>query len=95
MTKDPEKPKRIDVSFVIMDSIHMLVFIIFYSGNSNLVLQADRTLIGRRTDEPTGEAQSLWGKVDLKAFGDRARPDSSLKKKKDGVQGKKKGAKKR
>lgn len=46
-----------------------------------MVLQADRSLIGRRTTEPTGEAESLWGKLGAKSFGDRARPDDSRKKK--------------
>jgi pre-mRNA-splicing helicase BRR2 len=46
-------------------------------ANSNLVLQADRSLIGKRSSEPTGEAESLWGKINTKTFGDRARPDSN------------------
>jgi pre-mRNA-splicing helicase BRR2 len=53
-----------------------------YAANSNLVLSADRSLIGRRADEPTGEAESLWGKVNLKQLGDRARPDPVSKKRK-------------
>ena len=34
------------------------------------MLQQDRSQ--RRDNEPTGEAESLWGKIDPKAFGDRA-----------------------
>lgn len=51
-------------------------------GNSNLVLQADRSLISNRySNEPTGEAESLWGKITSKGFGDRVRPDADLIKK--------------
>lgn len=40
---------------------------------SNLVLQADRSLIARRAkDEGTGEAESLWGKINPKEFGSKA-----------------------
>ena len=41
--------------------------------NSNLVLQADRSLIDRRPkDESTGEVQSLSGKLVGSKMGDRA-----------------------
>ncbi|NWY50847.1 U520 helicase, partial [Chionis minor] len=41
--------------------------------NSNLVLQADRSLIDRtRRDEPTGEVLSLVGKLDGTRMGDKA-----------------------
>eukprot|EP01114_Cavostelium_apophysatum_P007655 TRINITY_DN197_c0_g1_i4.p1 TRINITY_DN197_c0_g1~~TRINITY_DN197_c0_g1_i4.p1 ORF type:complete len:247 (+),score=96.11 TRINITY_DN197_c0_g1_i4:506-1246(+) len=41
-----------------------------YKANSNLVLQAERD---RRTgDEPTGEAETLWGKLGNTRMGDRA-----------------------
>lgn len=43
------------------------------SQNSNLVLQADRSLIDRtRRDEPTGEVLSLVGKLDGTKMGDKA-----------------------
>ncbi|KAL2915246.1 Pre-mRNA-splicing helicase BRR2 [Polyrhizophydium stewartii] len=41
-----------------------------YSANSNLVLQAERT--GRRDLEPSGEPETLWGRIDISKFGDRA-----------------------
>jgi pre-mRNA-splicing helicase BRR2 len=53
-----------------------------YAANANLVLQADRSLIGKRSNEPTGEAESLVGK--LHKFGDRvahSKPDQNQKKK--------------
>ncbi|NXV55265.1 U520 helicase, partial [Molothrus ater] len=41
--------------------------------NSNLVLQADRSLIDRtRRDEPTGEVLSLVGKLEGTRMGDKA-----------------------
>uniref|UniRef100_A0A671XUH0 U5 small nuclear ribonucleoprotein 200 kDa helicase n=1 Tax=Sparus aurata TaxID=8175 RepID=A0A671XUH0_SPAAU len=44
-----------------------------YKANSNLVLQADRSLIDRtRRDEPTGEVLSLVGKLDGTKMGDKA-----------------------
>ena len=43
-----------------------------YKANSNLVLQADRSLTTRRGDEPTGEVESLAGKINLKEMGSRA-----------------------
>ncbi|KAJ3338078.1 DEIH-box ATPase [Gonapodya sp. JEL0774] len=53
-----------------------------YTANSNLVLQADRSLITRRDNEPTGEAESLWGKINPKGFGDRAQRTVDDEKKK-------------
>lgn len=41
-----------------------------YRANSNLVLEADRET-RRRTDEPTGEVESLWGKLGLQRMGDK------------------------
>jgi len=41
-----------------------------YAANSNLVLQADRGT--RRDHEPTGEPETLYGKINPKSFGDRA-----------------------
>ncbi|GAB4837622.1 DExH-box ATP-dependent RNA helicase DExH12 [Ancistrocladus abbreviatus] len=62
-----------------------------YRANSSLVLTTDSR--PRDTHEPTGEPESLWGKIDPKTFGDRAargRPpeldeklNKSKKKKKD------------
>lgn len=43
-----------------------------YRATSNLVLQADRSLITRRGDESTGEVETLVGRVDAKKMGDRA-----------------------
>ncbi|KAL5015950.1 hypothetical protein ScPMuIL_005539 [Solemya velum] len=44
-----------------------------YKANSNLVLQADRSLIDRRArDEPTGEVLTLVGKLTGTWMGDRA-----------------------
>uniref|UniRef100_A0A8U8BY90 Activating signal cointegrator 1 complex subunit 3 n=1 Tax=Geospiza parvula TaxID=87175 RepID=A0A8U8BY90_GEOPR len=44
-----------------------------YKANSNLVLQADRSLIDRtRRDEPTGEVLSLVGKLEGTRMGDKA-----------------------
>ncbi|KAK4275030.1 hypothetical protein QN277_018173 [Acacia crassicarpa] len=41
-----------------------------YRANSSLVLTTDTR--PRDTHEPTGEPESLWGKIDPKSFGDRA-----------------------
>ncbi|CAH2036677.1 unnamed protein product [Thlaspi arvense] len=41
-----------------------------YRANSSLVLTTDNR--PRDTHEPTGEPETLWGKIDPKAFGDRA-----------------------
>ncbi|KAL1312365.1 DExH-box ATP-dependent RNA helicase DExH12-like [Arachis hypogaea] len=55
-----------------------------YRANSSLVLTTDSR--PRETHEPTGEPESLWGKIDPRSFGDRAyrgRPaelDEKLKK---------------
>lgn len=46
---------------------------VFPLQNSNLVLQADRSLIDRtRRDEPTGEVLSLVGKLEGTKMGDRS-----------------------
>ncbi|XP_050375603.1 DExH-box ATP-dependent RNA helicase DExH12-like [Argentina anserina] len=58
-----------------------------YRANSSLVLTTDSR--PRDTHEPTGEPESLWGKIDPHSFGDKAyhgRPpelDDKLKKKKE------------
>jgi len=41
-----------------------------YRANSNLVLEADRET-RRRTDEPTGEVESLWGRIGQQRMGDK------------------------
>ncbi|KND04164.1 ATP-dependent RNA helicase BRR2 [Spizellomyces punctatus DAOM BR117] len=43
-----------------------------YTANSNLVLQADRSALPRRDQEPSGEPETLWGRVDIRKMGDRA-----------------------
>ncbi|PON73250.1 U5 small nuclear ribonucleoprotein 200 kDa helicase [Trema orientale] len=64
-----------------------------YRANSSLVLTTDSR--PRDTHEPTGEPESLWGKIDPRSFGDRAyrgRPpelDEKLKKSKDNKKKKK------
>jgi pre-mRNA-splicing helicase BRR2 len=45
------------------------------------VLQADRRNLPRRDLEPTGEAESLWGKIDYKKMGDRAKTTDQKKRK--------------
>lgn len=44
-----------------------------YRANSSLVLTTDSR--PRDTHEPTGEPESLWGKIDPKSFGDRVSHD--------------------
>lgn len=59
-----------------------------YTAMSNLVLQADKRFFNRRTDEPTGDPETLAGKVDIKEMGSRVlrdtAPKEKLKKKKEG-----------
>ncbi|KAJ3128871.1 DEIH-box ATPase [Nowakowskiella sp. JEL0407] len=43
-----------------------------YTANSNLVLQADWSSLPRRDQEPSGEPETLHGKINPKQFGDRA-----------------------
>ncbi|KAJ1551678.1 DEIH-box ATPase, partial [Nowakowskiella sp. JEL0078] len=43
-----------------------------YASNSNLVLQADWSTLPRRDQEPSGEPETLHGRIDPKKFGDRA-----------------------
>jgi pre-mRNA-splicing helicase BRR2 len=48
-----------------------------YSAMSNLVLQADRRFYTRRTDEVTGDPESLAGRIGVKEMGVRAlRPEA-------------------
>ncbi|KAL7750398.1 Pre-mRNA-splicing helicase BRR2 [Sorochytrium milnesiophthora] len=46
-----------------------------YTANSNLVLTADRSQLPRRDHEPTGESESLYGRITLKDMGSRAQRD--------------------
>ncbi|KAI9105295.1 Sec63 Brl domain-containing protein [Phlyctochytrium arcticum] len=43
-----------------------------YTANSNLVLQADRSALPRRDQEPSGEPETLWGHISKHKMGDRA-----------------------
>ncbi|OJD26802.1 hypothetical protein ACJ73_01804 [Blastomyces percursus] len=43
-----------------------------YSAMSNLVLQADRRFVTRRTDEVTGDPESLAGRINIRDMGTRA-----------------------
>ncbi|KAL9072568.1 MAG: hypothetical protein Q9157_005042 [Trypethelium eluteriae] len=42
-----------------------------YAAMSNLVLQADRRFVTRRTDENTGDPESLAGRINIKDMGSR------------------------
>ncbi|KAK0733880.1 Sec63 Brl domain-containing protein [Lasiosphaeria miniovina] len=53
-----------------------------YSAMSNLVLQADRRFVTRRTDEATGDPESLAGRLSIKDMGSRVARDSAPKPKK-------------
>jgi pre-mRNA-splicing helicase BRR2 len=54
-----------------------------YSAMSNLVLQADRRFVTRRTDEVTGDPESLAGRLSIRDMGSRnARDDAPKQKKK-------------
>ncbi|KAH7035285.1 Sec63 Brl domain-containing protein [Microdochium trichocladiopsis] len=52
-----------------------------YSAMSNLVLQADRRFITRRTDEATGDPESLAGRLSITDMGARVARDEAPKKK--------------
>ncbi|XP_011270402.1 hypothetical protein CAOG_08772, partial [Capsaspora owczarzaki ATCC 30864] len=60
-----------------------------YKANSNLVLQADRSLIGRARQEPSSEVQSLVGKLTNTRMGDKVlkskpeRPNAAAAAKRD------------
>ncbi|ORX98893.1 Sec63-domain-containing protein [Basidiobolus meristosporus CBS 931.73] len=47
-----------------------------YTQNSNLVLQADRSALPRRDQEPSGEPETLHGRINPKEFGSRAVRDT-------------------
>jgi pre-mRNA-splicing helicase BRR2 len=53
-----------------------------YSAMSNLVLQADRRFITRRTDESTGDPESLAGRINIRDMGAQVAPDAVPKSKK-------------
>ncbi|KAI1863835.1 uncharacterized protein JN550_009333 [Neoarthrinium moseri] len=53
-----------------------------YSAMSNLVLQADRRFITRRTDEATGDPESLAGRLSIQDMGGRVARESVPKQKK-------------
>jgi pre-mRNA-splicing helicase BRR2 len=53
-----------------------------YSAMSNLVLQADRRFITRRTDEATGDPESLAGRINIRDMGARVSRDEVPKSKK-------------
>ncbi|KAK4131874.1 Sec63-domain-containing protein [Trichocladium antarcticum] len=52
-----------------------------YSAMSNLVLQADRRFVTRRTDEATGDPESLAGRLSIKEMGSRVGRETAPKKK--------------
>ncbi|GAB1311291.1 Pre-mRNA-splicing helicase BRR2 [Madurella fahalii] len=56
-----------------------------YSAMSNLVLQADRRFVTRRTDEATGDPESLAGRLSIKDMGSRVARDTAPKPKKTGA----------
>ncbi|KAI5292967.1 DEIH-box ATPase, partial [Ascosphaera acerosa] len=53
-----------------------------YSAMSNLVLQADRRFITRRSDEVTGDPESLAGRINIRDMGNRVARDTAPKPKK-------------
>jgi len=48
-----------------------------YGAMSNLVLQADRRFVTRRTDENTGDPESLAGRIDIRQMGGRVARDTA------------------
>ncbi|CAG8908804.1 unnamed protein product [Penicillium egyptiacum] len=53
-----------------------------YSAMSNLVLQADRRFISRTHDEPTGDPESLAGRIGIREMGARVAREDAPKSKK-------------
>ncbi|EFX00969.1 pre-mRNA splicing factor [Grosmannia clavigera kw1407] len=53
-----------------------------YSAMSNLVLQADRRFVSRRKDEPSGDPESMAGRLKIQDMGSRIARDSAPKTKK-------------
>jgi pre-mRNA-splicing helicase BRR2 len=56
-----------------------------YSAMSNLVLQADRRFVSRRTDEATGDPESLAGRLSIRDMGSRVALEAAPKTKKTGA----------
>ncbi|KIW04152.1 uncharacterized protein PV09_04959 [Verruconis gallopava] len=52
-----------------------------YAAMSNLVLQADRRFINRSKDEPTGDPESLAGRINIRDMGSRTSRDQAPKSK--------------
>ncbi|KIX02460.1 uncharacterized protein Z518_08401 [Rhinocladiella mackenziei CBS 650.93] len=65
-----------------------------YSAMSNLVLQADRRFVSRRTDENTGDPESLAGRLNIRDMGSRINREPAPKQKKlaPGLQGVERGS---
>lgn len=53
-----------------------------YSAMSNLVLQADRRFVSRVNDEPTGDPESLAGRISIREMGSQVAPDTAPQSKK-------------
>lgn len=53
-----------------------------YSAMSNLVLQADRRFVSRIQDEPTGDPESLAGRIGIREMGSRVAPENAPQTKK-------------
>src|SRR5699024_8543571 len=56
-----------------------------YSAMSNLVLQADRRFISRVNDEPTGDPESLAGRIAIREMGSRILRDDAPKTKRKAI----------
>ncbi|CEJ81732.1 Putative RNA-dependent ATPase RNA helicase [[Torrubiella] hemipterigena] len=56
-----------------------------YSAMSNLVLQADRRFVTKRSDEATGDPESLAGRLSIRDMGSRMARDEMPKQKKQGA----------
>lgn len=64
-----------------------------YSAMSNLVLQADRRFVTRRTDEVTGDPESLAGRLSIRDMGTRAAiPNAPKQKRQTGLKDIERGA---
>ncbi|CAG8114773.1 unnamed protein product [Penicillium salamii] len=63
-----------------------------YSAMSNLVLQADRRFISRTHDEPTGDPESLAGRIGIREMGAQVARDTAPKAKKTAPSGLERGS---
>ncbi|KIV84311.1 hypothetical protein PV11_00099 [Exophiala sideris] len=65
-----------------------------YSAMSNLVLQADRRFVSRRTDENTGDPESLAGRLNIRDMGARVGREDAPRQKRmaSGLQGVERGS---